>query len=152
MGGDELSHVHANTLQVVKASWMAEAFATSVQGLFRVIRAWSRRGKSTYTALYLKPSRSIRDHGWVRVQSWHGGKLLMLYVPVMAAAVLWAFSATAYIDDEAGAVIFVTTALLLVTCATMLLRATWNWFTGRETQRKAIDDGAGPEPPQVPRP
>lgn len=62
MGGDELSDVHADALRVVKASPMAKAFATSVQGLFRITRAWRiRRGKSTYTGLYLKPSRSIRD-------------------------------------------------------------------------------------------
>ena len=94
---------------------------------------------------------TARD-GWVGVQSWHGGKLLMLYVPFTAAAALFAFSATASLDDEAGAVIFVTTALLLFTCATMLVRATWNWFTGRETQRKAVGDHAGPKPPRVPRP
>ncbi len=95
---------------------------------------------------------AVRD-GWVRVQSWHGGKLSMLYLPFTAAVLLYAFAATDPIDDAVGvAVLFITSALLLLACAAMLVRATWNWFTGRETQRKTIGDGAGPEPPQVPRP
>ncbi len=94
---------------------------------------------------------TARD-GWVRVQSWHGGKLLMLYLPFTTAVVLYAFAWTIPVTDVAVAVLFVAGELLLFACAVMLVRATWNWFTGRETQRKTVGDGAGPEPPQVPRP
>lgn len=81
---------------------------------------------------------TARD-GWTRVQSWHGGKLLMLYVPFTAAAVLYASAGTIPVDNDAAAaagVLFVTSALLLLACGAMLVRATWNWLTGREGKRR----------------
>ena len=89
---------------------------------------------------------TARD-GWARVQSWHGAKLLMLYLPFTAAVALYAFVAAGPIDDAVGvAVLFITSALLLLACAAMLVRTTWNWFTGRETQRKPVGDGASHKP------
>ncbi len=73
--------------------------------------------------------------GWVRVQSWHGGKLLMLYLPFMAVAALLTAAPAPFRYDDAQATIVVASALLLVACAAMLGRATWNWFTGRGSRR-----------------
>jgi len=75
---------------------------------------------------------TARD-GWTRVQAWHGGKLLMLYLTFMAVAAR--FAAVSKVT------MVVTSTLLLVACAAILVRATWNWFTGRETQRRLAGDG-----------
>lgn len=75
--------------------------------------------------------------GWSTVQSWHGGKLLMLYVPFTAATLLYAAAATAPSDDDSSTIVlFVASALLLLACGAMLIRATWNWLTGRERKRR----------------
>ena len=84
---------------------------------------------------------TARD-GWTRVQSWHGGKLWMLYLTFMAVAALFYVT---FIAARFAAVskvtMAVTSSLLIVACAAMLVRATWNWFTGRETRRRPAGDG-----------
>lgn len=82
---------------------------------------------------------TARD-GWASVQSWHGGKLLMLYVPFTAATLLYAAAATLPVvagDEFVVATLLGTSGLILLACAAMLVRATWNWLTGRQTHARS---------------
>lgn len=86
------------------------------------------------------------NRGWVRVRSWHGGKLLILYLTfITAASVFVVAAASASVVRPADITLLVTGTLLLLVGGAMLVRTTWNWLTGRETQAGADPERAGLE-------
>ena len=78
---------------------------------------------------------------WMRVQSWHGGKLLFLHLVFTTAVFLYAAAASVSSDTPADTTLLITSALLLLAGGVALVRATWNWLTGREARRGAGSPG-----------
>ena len=124
---------------------LAAARAERVEELMGA-RRWMRVGALSAAAAWLLvfgfavfgTGRWVAEReGWLRVQTWHGGKLLTLYVAFVSAAFLYALSVIPFSRHPSGATFLTTSALILLAGGAMLLRASWNWLTGRETRRES---------------
>lgn len=72
--------------------------------------------------------------GWERVQSWHGAKLLILYLAFTAIAFFFFSLSAVSRSSPADITLAITSTALFLASGTMLVRATWRWLTGREAK------------------